>query len=213
MPLPPPVDPPQQPHPGLRIFTFSRDLHEQDLHPLRRWCLGTCHTVARVNGRSFYVYTEGITVRRLVVEWRQWLAQTQATSWAWMLVDDDHARGWQRLAPPAPDPLSGPGILGMEAGGPSRRAIDQRTPRAEHQVLAHYRLERIDDPSGTVVVRATGGDRAYTVVIDPVWTGPPRCDCPDATQRLDLHGGHCKHAIAALLRWPDLRHRLLSALL
>jgi uncharacterized Zn finger protein len=81
------------------------------------------------------------------------------------------------------------------------------------QVLPHYRLDRVDGREGSTVVTVDGGSRAYRVVVDRAWATEPTCDCPDAVHRRDLHGGHCKHVFAVLLRWPDLRAQLLSALL
>lgn len=212
MTQPPPVDPPEHPHEGLRIFTFPKGECDEEVRPLDRWCLGTCHTVARVNRRSFYVYADGHTTRRLRVEWRQWLAQLQADRRAWLLRSEECPRGWQPLRPLPPDPLAMDDALRMAQTGPSRHALDQRRQRAMHQVLGHYHLDRQEDGED-VVVAVEGGDRTYRVVARSDWAEPPRCDCPDATQRADLHGGFCKHVIAVLLHWPDLRGQLLHALL
>ena len=208
-----PIDAPDHPHAGLRVFSYGKDTCTEDLHPLDRWCLGTCHTVARVNGRSFYVHTDGLTVRRLLVEWPQWLAQIQARGWVWLLSGEDDSRGWQRLRPLPPDPLAAGGDHYMGQADPDRYALDQRFQRAVHQVLGQYRLDRVDDADGQIVVTIDGGDRRYRVLTQRDWAEAPRCDCPDATQRPDLHAGFCKHVVAVLLRWPDLRCQLLTAIL
>jgi hypothetical protein len=206
------VDPPDHPQKGLRIFTLLKEEHGEHVHPLDRWCLGTCHTVARVNRRSFYLYADGHTTRRLRVEWRQWLAQLQADRWAWLLWSEESPGGWQPLRPPPPDPLAMNHTWRMAEGGLNRHALDQRRQRAVDQVLGHYRLDRQEDGE-RIVFTLEGGDRTYRVIARPDWAVPPRCDCPDATRRADLHGGFCKHVIAVLLRWPDLRGQLLDALL
>ena len=194
------------------MFTFRKDGHAQDAHPLARWCLGTCHNVGRVNSRSFYVYTDGATVRRLRVEWRSWLAQLQVDGWAWLLESDDDPRGWRRLRPLPPDPAAlGADLPGFEAS-PLLVQRDQRFQRAVRQVLGRYRLDRVDEP-GRIVVTIHGGDQDYRVVARLDWAEGPRCSCPDATHRLAEHGGFCKHTVAVLLTWPDLRCQLLSAFL
>ena len=76
-----------------------------------------------------------------------------------------------------------------------------------------YRLERREDEDGGVVVTVQGGSKPYEVRVRLDWSEPPACTCPDAVHRRPLHGGFCKHVVAVLLRWPDLRCQLLGAIL
>ena len=71
----------------------------------------------------------------------------------------------------------------------------------------------MEGDGGEVVVTVRGGAQPYEVRVLPDGFVPPSCSCPDAIHRRPLHGGFCKHAVAVLLRWPDLRHQLLSAIL
>ena len=211
MPRPAPIDSPDLPHKGLRVFTLRKDEYPADMNPTARWCLGTCHTVARVNGRSFYIYTDGRTVRRLLVEWRQWLTQLQGPAWTWLLWSEDDRRGWQPLRELPANPVFGTDVPGHTVSCALTQR-DQRFSRARQQVLGRYRMERVD-LDGQVIVRLEGGAEPYEVVTRLDGSEPPQCTCPDAVHRQPVHQGFCKHAIGVLLSWPDLRCQLLPAIL
>lgn len=210
MSRPTPIDPPPRPQPGLRVFALRKDEHAEDANPIGVWCLGRCYTVTRVNGRSFYVYSDGSSERRLLVEWHQWLWGVQDSCWTWILWSEDDPRGWCRLRPAPLDPLA---LAEQQATRTGPSAKEQRFLRARHEVLGSYRFERADGSEGTTLVTVEGGARPYCVALNRGWTEPPACDCPDAVHRRAEHGGYCKHAVAVLLRWPDLRAQLLSAIL
>lgn len=206
-----PIDLPDRPARGLRIFTLRKDEHPPATNPTARWCLGVCYSIARVNGRSFYVYNDGLTVRRLLVEWRQWLTELQRTAWTWLLVSETDRRGWRRLRELPANPVFGATVPGGAVScGLTLR--DQRFSRARQQILARYRMDRVD-VDGQAIITLEGGAEPYEVVTRLDGSEPPVCSCPDAVHRQTLHGGFCKHAIGALLSWPDLRGQLLPAIL
>lgn len=193
------------------MFTLEAAEYALDDNPTHLWCLGSCHTITQVNGRSFYFYAQGHTGRRLRVEWRQWLAELQRLHWVWLLESDTCRKGWQLLRPPQLDPLAA--VLTDDLGGLDRLERDQRFQRAVQQVLGRYRLERREDEAGVVCIRVEGGAEPYEVTLRLDWSHPPACSCPDAIHRRPVHGGFCKHTVAVLLRWPDLRCQLLTAIL
>ncbi len=197
----------------MRVFALDRSEYQCDDHPLRLWCLGTCHSITQVNGRSFYAYAKGRRQRRLRVEWRQWLARLQRGARLWLLRSERDPAGWQQLRALQPDPMDQAGAMAGVSGGLDQFEIDQRMQRALRQVLPRYQLVRSDRADGLVVVEVSGGAQPYEVRAPAAWSEPPQCSCPDALHRRPLHGGFCKHALAVLLRWPDLRCQLLDAIL
>jgi len=198
------------------LFTLERDgLDPVTRSPTQLWALGTSHTITKVNGRSFYFYAGGFqgpcrpgAGRRLLVEWRQWLSELQREHHLWLLEPEPRSTGWQRIRSSQPQPLA----MATPVQALDRFERDQRFRRAVHQVAQNYRLDRADCDQG-VSITVTGGRQPYTVQLDLHGAQPPACTCPDAIHRVDLHGGFCKHVVAALLRWPDLRHQLLAAIL
>ncbi len=217
MPTVPVIDPPAAPGKGMCLFTLEREGREPEPRsPTQLWALGTSHTITEVNGRSFYFYAGGFpgpcaagAGRRLLVEWRQWLSELQVGHHLWLLGPEPRSTGWRMLRPIQPQPMA----MTTSLQALDRFERDQRFRRAVQQVAQRYQLERVDEPSGAVVITVTGGSRPYTVQLRPDGVEPPACTCPDAIHRVELHGGFCKHVVAALLRWPDLRHQLLAAIL
>ncbi len=213
----PAIDAPAAPVRGTRVFTLERQEYGPDADPVSSlWGLGVCRTVTQVNGRNFYFYTggfpcpaKGATHRRLLVEWRQWLAELQCDHHVWLLVHDEDPAGWGLVRPLQPSPLA----VRTERHGLDRFERDQRFLRAVQNVAERYRLERREDEDGGVVVTVQGGSKPYEVRVRLDWSEPPACTCPDAVHRRPLHGGFCKHVVAVLLRWPDLRCQLLGAIL
>jgi hypothetical protein len=198
----------------MRVFALDRREYGTDRGPLSNlWPLGTCHTLAQVNSRSFYHYADGVTGRRLVVEWRQWLSRLQRDHHVWLLESETSSIGWRLLHPLQPDPAAGVATMTTVQDGLDRFERDQRFQRAVQQVARSYQLSRRDDEEGSVVVAVQGGAQPYVVRVLSDWSEPPACSCPDAIHRRPLHGGFCKHTVAVLLRWPDLRCQLLSAIL
>ncbi|MGB0640748.1 MAG: SWIM zinc finger family protein [Myxococcota bacterium] len=97
-------------------------------------------------------------------------------------------------------------------------ARDLRFLRAAETVLKKYELTRIDDTSGDkplCSVAITGGRTSYVVKFHTDWSKRPTCSCPDMKRSggASSAGGFCKHAIAAALKWEDLRCQLLDALI
>ena len=209
----PTIAAPLAPQRGMRVFTLDRREYSAQDYPTRLWGLGTCHAVSLANGRSFYTYADGRKQRRLLVEWTQWLSGLQRDHWVWLLDSDTSPAGWQLLCPLRPAPLAGAGTVAAVVGGTDRRECDQRFQRAVRQVLAHYQLERGEDDDGAAVVSVCGGGQPYLVRVRLDGAEPPACTCPAAIHRRPLHGGFCKHTVAVLMRWPDLRCQLLRAIL
>lgn len=209
------TDPPPAPLRGMVVFTLPRCHYGQDGHPLMLWALGEVRRVSAVNTRSFYARDPKARrqERRLLVEWLPWLSQLQAEHWVWILEGEDDPAGWRQLRPMQP------GLAELGGGAPRQEGdldpfeIDQRIQRARAQVLPRYRLSRSDRPEGCVVVCVEGGAEVYEVLVRLDGAEPPRCSCPDAEHRREMHGGFCKHAVAVLLSFPDLRGQLLTALL
>lgn len=87
---------------------------------------------------------------------------------------------------------------------------EARILRADDQVLKRYRLERRDE-GDLAHFAVTGGSAPYTLTLSKSWAADPECSCPDGQNRGVR--GYCKHAMAAMLREPDLRCQLLEAYL
>ncbi len=194
------------------MFTLPMREYGSDCDPCSNlWVFGDCFRIDRVNGRSFYWRAAKARAgRRLLVEWHQWLSELQRTRHVWLLEPEPHATGWQLLRPLQPGPMAGPAMV---TDALDRFERDQRFQRAVHQVLEDYELERSQPADGLVLVTVAGGTRPYEVQVSADWSQPPACSCPDAVHRRPVHGGFCKHAVAVLLRWPDLRCQLLTAIL
>jgi hypothetical protein len=211
MPARPPMDAPTAPLQGAQLFSLPRRDYPPESDPCSNlWPLGDTHRISRVNGRSFYWRSARAHAeqRRLLVEWRQWLSELQRTRHLWWLEPEPSPRGWRLLRPLEPQAMA----MTTPLDAFDRFERDQRFRRAVHQVARHYKLDRADSDQG-VSITVTGGRQPYTVQLDVDGAAPPACTCPDAIHRVDLHGGYCKHVVAALLRWPDLRHQLLAAIL
>ncbi len=189
-----PVHPPPEPRRGMKFWV------QWGSH----YCLGTNHSITRVNGRSFYVATEGRCERYLRVEWAQWLMGRFAEGKV-------HMEG---------HPLIPPQEL---ANGEDHRtatfsidlvARDNRFFRAAKEVLGTYDIGRSEEEPGTVCFRVKNGSSDYCVEVSRVWAHPPRCSCPDAQYAAaEDCAGYCKHVIAVLLDNEDLRFQLLDLLL
>ena len=210
MPACPTIDAPGAPIKGAQLFTLPKRHYGADINPCSNmWPLGDCFRINRVNGRSFYWRASRAQAgRRLLVEWSQWVSELQRTRHVWFLEPEPSTVGWRfvrPLQPDAPAMNSYPEII-------DRFERDQRFQRAVKQVSKHYQLERHDE-DGAVRVEVAGGSRPYEVRVTLDWSDPPACTCPDAIHRRPLHGGFCKHTVAVLMRWPDLRCQLLSAIL
>jgi hypothetical protein len=207
----PTIDAPETPQQGAQLFTLGRRAYGPDSYPCSNlWPLGDCFRIHQVNSRSFYWRASKARAgRRLLVEWRQWLSELQRQHHVWLLKHERDPAGWSLLRPLQPD-LS---AMAATLEGLDRFECDQRFQRAVRQVTDHYSLERVEGDEGEVVVTVRGGAQPYEVRVLPDGFEPPSCSCPDAIHRRPLHGGFCKHAVAVLLRWPDLRHQLLSAIL
>ena len=204
------IAPPPAPVKGMCVFTLECQYGTERGPCSSHWVLGDCYRIHTVNGRSFYWRAaKDFTGRRLLVEWTQWLSELQRSRHAWLLDPEPAAAGWRLLRPPHPDPMS----MTTALDGLDRFERDQRFQRAVQQVARNYQLSRCDDEDGTVVVAVQGGAKPYKVRVLPDWSEPPACSCPDAIHRRPLHGGFCKPTVAVLLRWPDLRCQLLSAIL
>ncbi len=211
MPARPPMDAPVAPLRGALLFSLPRRDYGPESDPCSNlWPLGDTFRISQVNGRSFYWRaSKAHSGRRLLVEWPQWLSELQRTRHLWWLDPEPAPRGWHLLRSLEPAPMA----MSTPLQALDRFERDQRFRRAVQQVAQRYQLERSDDDQGAVRITVTGGSRPYTVQLRPDGVEPPACTCPDAIHRVELHGGFCKHVVAALLRWPDLRHQLLAAIL
>jgi hypothetical protein len=198
----------------MRLFTLLRRHYGPEADPVSgTWGLGNCHTLVVVNRRSFYWRSKSDRGRRLLVEWRAWLGELQRHRWVWWLPRDDDPVGWRLLNPVQAAPLAMQAGVLYPADAMSRYECDQRFQRAVKQVLATYRLDRADTPDGAVRISVRGPASAWEVRVRLDGSEPPACTCPDAIHRRPMHGGFCKHTVAALLTWPDLRCQLLTAIL
>ena len=167
------------------------------------WSFGDAYTVGQVNGRSFYVHSQGETKRYLLSEWDWWLDErfNEGTVFC---------NGRQLLAPGADPVKSGPSADSFSVDLPGR---DQRFLRASRDVLANYTMTRSAIDEGFVAVEVSRGERSYVVTARPDWATPPSCTCPDANKSARrLTGGFCKHAIAVCITYDDLRCQLLDLL-
>ena len=210
----PATDAPPAPAKGMRLFTLSRRHYAPEADPVSStWSMGNCHTLVEVNRRSFYWCSRNDRGRRLLVEWLTWIGELQRQRWVWLLAREDDPAGWRLLNPVQAVPLSMQAVGASPAEALSRYECDQRFQRAVKQVLTTYRLDRADTPDGAVRITVRGPASAWEVRVRLDWSEPPACTCPDAVHRRPMHGGFCKHTVAALLTWPDLRCQLLTAIL
>lgn len=169
-------------------------------------CLGTGHSITRVNSRSFYVATQGRCERYLHAQWSQWLLARFAQG----TVSLD---GQPLQAPPALKPR-GEDEMAATQITVDIHARDQRFLRAARKVLRQYQIKRQPEQGGVVRFAVTGGDHDYQVELRPDWSRQPRCSCPDASHDArDRCAGFCKHIIATLVAHEDLQFQLLDLLL
>jgi len=98
---------------------------------------------------------------------------------------------------------------------------DARVLRAVREVIKRYEITEQPAAADSDAPAASrrcfslvGGTRTWQVEVDPAWSAPPRCSCPDARRVVDANGAtFCKHAIAVLLSHDDLRHQLIDLLI
>jgi hypothetical protein len=209
------TDAPPTPLRGMRVFTLERSLCGPDAHPLSKWSLGRTCRVDYVNGRSFYVRDPFRTKRerKLRVEWLSWLCHLQTAHQVWLLRSEDDPAGWLLLRPLQVVLTDVNAVREAWVGGPDPFELRQRLQRARFEVIPRYGLIRADGPDGVATVAVQNSVAVYQVVVHPDGAGPPRCSCPDAEHRTELHGGFCKHVLAVLLSYPDLRAQALPAIL
>ena len=169
------------------------------------WAMGDGYTISTVNGRSFYVSSRGETKRHLLAEWDWWLDQR---------MDEGRVfyRGRQLKRSMETDALTrGVVIPEFKIDLPGR---DRRFLRAAREVLKNYTLSRRDDEGGVTTIVVSRGRRRYHVGLHRDWAMPPQCDCPDARNgAARLTAGFCKHTIAVLIEYDDLRCQLLDVML
>lgn len=190
-----PVHPPATPDRGMKFWV------QWGTHG----CLGTNHSITRVNGRSFYVATDGRCERYLRVEWSQWLLGRFAEGRVYL---EGHP-----LIPP-PELAKGEDEMTRAQLHIDMVARDNRFFRAAREVLGSYSIVRRDGQNGAACFDITGGSDDYQVVVSRTWAHSPRCSCPDARYgAAEDCAGYCKHVVAVLLANEDLRFQLLSVLL
>ncbi len=87
--------------------------------------------------------------------------------------------------------------------------------RAVREVLASYQIVRgTAGKRGGIPFDVRGGTEPYSVMVQPDWSAPPTCTCPDAHRGAKRHNdGYCKHIVAILLTNEDLRGQLLELFL
>jgi len=156
--------------------------------------------ITRVNGRSFYVRTDGVVERYLRTEWNDWLRERFAEGVVFLdgqpVKPPDDAR---RRYVSDTDP----------------RHRDLRIVRAGREVLAAYQISEAsqDEVERRFAVVRDDKAKSYEVVVRRDWSVPPVCSCPDAKDiEVRRNGSYCKHAVAVLLK-HDLRHQLLDLFL
>ena len=167
------------------------------------WSFGDAYSVGKVNGRSFYIHSQGTTERFLLSEWHWWLDQR---------FDEGivFCNGRQLVDPGSAPIQAVPTSDSFSVNLPGR---DQRFLRASQDVLTNYRMVRSAEEQGFVSIEVSQGKRTYTVTARPDWATPPTCTCPDANKGARrLTGGFCKHAIAVCIAHDDLRCQLLDLL-
>ena len=189
-----PVHPPPAPQRGMKFWV--------------QWgshgCLGTNHSITRVNGRSFYVATDGRCERYLRVEWAQWLMGRFSEGAIFL---EGHP-----LIPP-PELAKGEEEMSTAQIQIDLVARDNRFFRAANKVLGTYDIQRCEEDGAACFV-LSGGSDDYRVEVSQTWAHPPRCTCPDARfGAAEECAGYCKHVIAVLLSSEDLRYQLLEILL
>ena len=190
--------------------TLSHALPQKPIHGLvfwvqegSHWSFGDAFTVGRVNGRSFYVHSQGKTERFLTSEWGWWLEQRFAEGTVFC--------NGRQLVQPGDDPMVSQ--VTAEEFSVDLPGRDQRFLRAARDVLTGYDITRKDGDDGFVEIQVKKGRRAYTVTARPDWATPPMCSCPDAKNTARrLTGGFCKHAMAVCITYDDLRCQLLDLL-
>ncbi len=90
-----------------------------------------------------------------------------------------------------------------------------RMLRAIQDVLKKYSIhETTRSGARRRTFRVTGGTRPYDVTVREDWSESPACTCPDFLNRASRQNrGYCKHIIAVLFLYEELKCQLLELFL
>jgi hypothetical protein len=181
----PATPPPEAPVKGMKIWV------QEGSH----WSIGVGYSVSRVTGASFYVASQGRRERLPLPRWRPWLD-------ARMREGRVHVDG-RVLEPPTEVSLGAEEAVPLD-GARDDAAIDLHSGAARKtlgRLLAVGRF--VPAPAGRLLVEADGV--RCEVDVDPTWERPLQGSCAAAEGRTDRV---CEHVVAACLRQPRLRGRL-----
>ena len=171
--------------------------------------LGETFTVTRVNKRSFYVYWSGIsqspgkTVRRLVVEWEQWIDELFEMGFVFL--------NGAPVLPPArltPKPEFVP--AGVEHQRRFREAMSEARTLLKGPCVsepAHSRKER------RFKVASGPGLGIATVTVPDDERKRITCSCAEHKAGGMNSRYPCRHIFAVLISLGEMRHRILEFLL
>lgn len=170
---------------------------------------GMAFTVTRVNGRSFYVYSQGKTSRYLRPEWTTWVKSL------FRLGDGVELNGHPVKWPDDFDPAD------FVAPGNKETLVlrENRLKDARERVLPHYFIHKDFDRNGVERHRLTGlesgnkGDNQSVTILKD-WSSEPFCTCVDSLWNIDTDAGpFCKHLLAILMKFEHLHCQLLDVVL
>jgi hypothetical protein len=162
---------------------------------------GENFTITRVNRRSFYYYHAGQTVRRLVVEWEQWVDELFEIGF--VFFDGTSVLPPARLTPPP-----------VEAGSNGRQKRFDRALSGARDLL---RRPCIGEPRHSRKERrfkvSSGPASAVTVTVPDSPIGRITCVCADFKSGGPNSQYACCHIFVVLLVHASLKHRVLDYLL
>ncbi len=217
----PPVPCPAGPRKGDLFFVEGE---------MRDW--GDIFTIRQVNRRSFYYYcfgkvkSPGVTRRRLLVEWEQWIDELFEKGFVFY-------NGYPALPPARLTPMDPEGAVECER----RKRIDQAVEQARRMVLEspvgdpvregdenRFTVSCCDGPAATVFVPddadkpvrcscESSGNGRVDSGRPAASSGPAGSSGPAASSGPAGFDFPCPHVFAVLVGRGELAHRLLEFLL
>jgi hypothetical protein len=170
--------------------------------------LGETFTIRRVNRRSFYAYRsttgpgDGKLVRRLVVEWEQW-------------IDELFEMGFVFLngAPVLPPLRLTPRPEIVLAGAENQRRFNEAMSEARRMLKGHCVGEPVHSRKELRFCVAAEPGLAATVTVPDDEKKRIRCSCAEHNAGWRGSRYPCRHILAVLISRSDMRHRILEFLL